>query len=295
MNVSYDAYRVFYYVARCGSFTKAAAALMSSQPNVTRTIHTLEAALGCTLFIRSSKSIALTPEGDALFRRVSVAIEQIEEAEHELARAQSLQDGVVSIGASEVALHCFLLPILGQFRQQHPGVHIRLYNHSTPQAVAALKDGLIDLAVATTPMQLQPSMKATPLKNIREAAVCGDAYAHLTGRPLSLSELTSCPMICLSRQTATYQHYAAWFEARHLTLAPEIEVATADQILPMVINNLGVGFVPEEFLASIPKQVHRLALTDPIPARTIMMVHRTDRFPGIAAKTFQSLLLSSAQ
>ena len=62
MLISYDAYRVFYTVARLGSFTKAAGALLSSQPNLTRTIRNLESALGCTLFVRSNRGAVLTPE-----------------------------------------------------------------------------------------------------------------------------------------------------------------------------------------------------------------------------------------
>ena len=100
MLISYDAYRVFYTVARLGSFTKAAGALLSSQPNLTRTIRNLESALGCTLFVRSNRGALLTPEGEKLFARVAVACEQIQAGEEELASDRSLQSGVVSIGAS---------------------------------------------------------------------------------------------------------------------------------------------------------------------------------------------------
>ena len=72
MVISYDAYRTFYTVAKLGSFTRAANALMSSQPNLTRTIRNLESMLGCTLFVRSNRGVSLTPEGEKLFARVSV-------------------------------------------------------------------------------------------------------------------------------------------------------------------------------------------------------------------------------
>ena len=55
MEISLDYYRVFYHTARCGSITRAAELLYSNQPNVTRTIKNLEQALGCKLFIRSSR------------------------------------------------------------------------------------------------------------------------------------------------------------------------------------------------------------------------------------------------
>ena len=57
MYVSYEHYRVFYYVAKCGNVTQAAKLLLNNQPNVTRTIKNLEAELGCTLFSRSNRGI----------------------------------------------------------------------------------------------------------------------------------------------------------------------------------------------------------------------------------------------
>ena len=75
MNISYDYYRIFYYVAKCGSFTQAANALLGNQPNITRAIKSLEYELGCTLFIRSNKGVALTPEGEKLYQHIEVAFQ----------------------------------------------------------------------------------------------------------------------------------------------------------------------------------------------------------------------------
>ena len=63
MNISYDYYRIFYFVAKHQSFTRAAAILMNNEPNISRAIKNLEHALGCTLFIRSNRGVTLTPEG----------------------------------------------------------------------------------------------------------------------------------------------------------------------------------------------------------------------------------------
>ena len=66
MYISYDYYRVFYYVARYGNVSQAARLLLNNQPNLTRTIKKLEAELGCPLFSRSRKGMKLTPEGAAV-------------------------------------------------------------------------------------------------------------------------------------------------------------------------------------------------------------------------------------
>ena len=62
-NINFEYYKVFYYVARYGSFTQAAKALYSNQPNVARVINLLEQELGCQLMIRTNRGIHLTEEG----------------------------------------------------------------------------------------------------------------------------------------------------------------------------------------------------------------------------------------
>ena len=58
--ITYDYYRIFYYVAQYKSFTRAAEALHNNQPNITRCMNNLESELNCTLFLRSNKGITLT-------------------------------------------------------------------------------------------------------------------------------------------------------------------------------------------------------------------------------------------
>ena len=60
MNVNYEYYKIFYYVAKYSNFTKAAHALGNSQPNITRAMNCLEQQLGCSLFIRNNRGIQLT-------------------------------------------------------------------------------------------------------------------------------------------------------------------------------------------------------------------------------------------
>lgn len=294
MNISYDYYRIFYYVAKYKSFTRAAAVLLNNQPNITRSIKNLESELGCTLFIRSHRGVTLTPEGEKLYTHIALAFEHIERGERELAMDKCLEGGLVSIGASEVALHCTLLPVLRQFRQLHPGVRIRVSNHSTPQAVTALTEGLVDFSVVTTPMDLPSSVKKILLCSIREVPVCGAAYAHLTRKQLPLSQLAEYPLICLGKQTKTYDFYARWFSRNGLVLTPDIEPATADQILPLVKNDLGIGFVPEEFLSSESEStgVYRLAVTPEAPKRDICLLVRNDRPLSIAARELEEMLLN---
>ena len=271
MDVNYDYYRVFYHVAKLGNFTQAAHTLMRNQPNITRTIKNLEHSLDCTLFIRSNRGVRLTPEGEALFAHIRIAVEQIQAGEKAIAMDNSLQSGTVTIAASEVALRCFLLPVLQTYRERYPRVRLKVSNHTTPQAIATLKNGLADLALATTPV--------------------GTAFSELTKQPIPLEALAKYPIISLGTQTKTYALYAQWFLQNGLAFAPDIEAATADQILPLVQSNLGVGFVPQEFLTETDSRtVLPIQLNVPVPTRHVCFLKYTDRPLSVAAKELERMI-----
>lgn len=297
MNISYDYYRVFYYAAKYRSITQAAEVLMSNQPNVTRIIKKLESELGCVLFVRSRQGVQLTPEGEKLFAHVRIAVEHIEAGETELALDRSLQQGTVSIGTNEVALHCLLLQVLKAYRKQNPKIRIRVYSYSTPQAVAALENGLVDLSVVTTPVDVPKSLQMTPIRDFTEVPMCGAAFSHLKNRVLSLADVAEYPMIGLGAHTKTYAFYSELFSQHELVFSPSVEATAADQILPMVRNDLGVGFVPETFLDEVTAAdgVFALQLDQPIPTRTICVLKHSGRSLSIAACRLEEMILAAAE
>ena len=293
MHISLDAYRVFYYVAQYRSFTKAAQLLYSNQPNVTRTIKNLEQDLGCTLFIRTSRNVQLTPEGEALFSHIGPAMQQIQIGEEAVHLHTSLQSGTISIGASEIALHHILLPILETFRQEYPGIRLRIFNSNSQQAVSVLKDRLVDFSLLTPPIETDTHFQCTDLATFREVPVCGTAYAQLAASALSLEQMASFPLISLCKVTSTHRLYSDWFQAHGCSFAPDIETATADQILPMVRANLGIGFIPERTAkaAAVDGSIASLQLKEDPPERTICLIKHKDAPLSIAAAKLEEMLL----
>lgn len=296
-NVSYDYYRIFYYVGRYKSFSTAARMLGSNQPNVTKVMNKLEQQLGCTLFVRSNRGITLTSEGALLYERVKAAYEQLRRAEEELGRDAGLENGIVNIGASETALHGVLLKVLHTFHEQHPKVRIHLFNHSTPQAIQALKQGLVDFCVVTTPLDIPKRFKTTEIMKFTESLIASKDFVNQEKKDsFAIMELADFPIVSMAEGTGTYEYYTEVFAEYGCQFCPNIQAATSDQLIPLIENNLGIGFVPE-FMAEEwlhEKNLKRLSLKNKLPARAICLVENTDKNISIAVDTLKRAILNQS-
>lgn len=293
MNINYEYYRIFYYAAKFKNLTQAAQAANSNQPNISRIIKLIEHELGCNLMIRSNRGITLTPEGERLYSHVKIAVEQLKLAEEELQMTTDLKEGFITIGVTETALHLLLLPVLNQFKKQYPKIHIRILNHLTNQAIDSVKTKLVDFAVIATPPYIDKSLNPYPLMKFRDILIGGPSYAHHENIPVSLKELSHYPLVCLNENTMTYQFYEDFYRRNHLIFKPELEVAATDQILPIIKNDLGVGFIPEIFVkdALSKGDVHQLLLTEEIPSRQICLIENKNHPLSIAARELKKMLM----
>lgn len=296
MNTNFENYRTFYFVAKYGNITAAAEALYSEQPNVTRAIKNLERDLGCVLFARSNKGVTLTPEGKMLYRRVAIAYEQIAAAEEELSRHNGFEEGLLRIGVSETALHEVLLSALVRYHALYPKIKFSLVNLTNTQAISAVKNQAVDFVLISTPFSLDKSLKSVPIKRFQDIVVCGERYRYLTGEKVSFRELTGLCIVSVNKTTKTYEYYRTLFRRYGLEFAPEIEVSTSNQILPIVKNNLGIGFIPASFAENeiANGEVFRLETEEEITPREVCLIKRADFSLSVAAKEFERLLKNSS-
>lgn len=297
MDINFEYYKIFYYVAKYQNLTKAAHVLNNSQPNVTRAMNCLEQEVNCKLFTRTNRGICLTPEGERLYARVSVAMGQFQLAEEELSESAGLEHGSISIGASEIALNIYLLDRLKKFHTQYPGVRLKIQNHSTPQAIHAVQTGEVDFAVITTPTNIEAPLKEVRLKGFQEILVGGKTFEALGQQGLSLKDLKEYPFICLGQQTTTYYFFNQLFLVCGLEIVPDTEAATTDQVLPLVKSELGLAFLPEEMVqgAICGHEVIPIPLKEKIPRRYVCIVYDTKRPMSAAAQRLKKILLEESE
>ena len=119
MDINYELYKVFYYVATTLSFSEASKQLFISQSAVSQAIKTLEKKLEQTLFIRSTKRVQLTPEGEILLRHIEPAINLIQRGETQLVDSAST-GGQIRIWCQRYYLSLLSCSVLRTFPQRVP-------------------------------------------------------------------------------------------------------------------------------------------------------------------------------
>lgn len=146
----------------------AAEHLAISQPAVSQSIKMLESAVGTRLFIRTSRGVRLTAEGELLAGYVSAGYEQIELGEKKLMQMLDLEIGELRIGASDMTLRFYLLPYLERFHEKYPGIKVTVSNAPTPETLASLLKGKIDFGVVSTPFDSVQGIRMMRVKAIED-------------------------------------------------------------------------------------------------------------------------------
>jgi LysR family transcriptional activator of dmlA len=119
-------FALFRAIADAGGISAAAVALQSSPAAVSRRLTSLEAKLGVRLADRSSRRFRLTDEGLLLYERSRTILDQVRDAEAEVASRGGAARGLLKVGApSDLGRH-HLAPILASFVGRHPGLDAHL-------------------------------------------------------------------------------------------------------------------------------------------------------------------------
>ena len=252
----------------------------------------MESQLNCRLFIREARGISLTEEGELLYSHVEIAYRHLLNAQEEIFKQDSRTCSTVEIGATETALHLFLLNAMHDFKQEYPAIKIKIHNHTTPEILKQLANGKLDFAVVTTPYETPKTISCVKVLDFKEILVGGTQYANLSETALQLKDLKDSSWIGLGRGSATYDLYKNFFIEHKIDLEPDMEVATSDLMLPLIENNLGIGFVPEILAQPLlkEKKLVQIHLTCDLPKRSIQIVSDKERGKSLAADTFYKYL-----
>jgi DNA-binding transcriptional LysR family regulator len=125
----------FAQTARRGSFAAAARDLGGAPSTLAKAVARLEASLGVKLFHRTTRQVALTPDGERLFRRCERVLAELEDLQAEAAGTRATVSGTLRVDLPIVYGRRVVLPVLAALQREHPGLQLDV----------RLQDGYADL------------------------------------------------------------------------------------------------------------------------------------------------------
>ncbi len=236
----------------------------------------------------------LTPEGKTFYEYVSAGCAQFFRGEQKITNLMSVDEGSITISATETALHCCLFQAIEAFRKLHPKVRFKILNNSSKKSIEVLKKGQVDMAmISSIPFAMEEPLVIHTVHSYTDILISGRKYRNLKGRMMTLGELCHYPWVSLTSDTITRIFLDSYFAKRGLPFEPAVEFATTDLLLPAIEHNLGIGFLPPEFAkeAMMSGNVFQIEILDEMPDRSVSLVYDSEYPQSIASTAFRKFVL----
>jgi DNA-binding transcriptional LysR family regulator len=242
----------FAAVAEYGTVGRAAAALHSTQPTVSRYIRALERQLGQALFDRHAQGMTLTVAGDALLPSARLILQEMDLARDAMDAIRGLKRGTLRVGGVTAVTRGFLPQVLAAVTRRAPQLRIEVLEASEDRLDSALSHREVDVIFATEAPQGVESSRVGPYQfDDRVVPFCSAQNPLRAESPLALRRLADQTW-ALPRPGATPRLH---FEqlVRELGLqVPEIALQTdsVDLIIQVVARSALLGWLPIQLLAA---------------------------------------------
>ncbi|WP_425259296.1 LysR family transcriptional regulator [Rubrivivax sp. RP6-9] len=225
--------QTFVRVVEAGSFSAVAREAGATQSAISKQVAALERALGVQLLSRTTRSLALTEEGERYFEQARRLVAEIAEAEAALRRGERQLQGWLRVAASVGFGRLKLLPVVQRFLSDHPGVKIDLKLH----------DGFIDLVEQGIDVAVRigaladSSLVARRVGTTRRAVVATPAYLRGLPKGRGSPALPRVPADLLQHNCIVYTELAAR-HAWSFTAGPGAGAAAGTTQVVRVTGNL---------------------------------------------------------
>ena len=177
--------RVLCAVARRASFTAAATDLGISTAYVTKRIAHLERALGTTLFLRTTRQVGITPQGEGVCAWARKVLDAADELDQAAAQSRGALVGTLKVSTSHRLGSLHIAPVLARLRQAHPGLDVWL--ELVDRRVDLIAEGF-DIDIRVGEVQ-EPHLVAHKVAASSRILCAAPGYLQRRGEPASLADL----------------------------------------------------------------------------------------------------------
>lgn len=290
INLSSRDLEAFLALAQAQHFTRAAERCHLSQSAFSQKIARIEQSAGVALFERSTRHVALTPEGEVFAEEVRRIQQDLQHALAHLNQLATRRVGKVAVAALPSVAAVWMPRVIARYRAAHPNIRIDLFDALAGGGLALLREGRVDIAI-TAGGDLR-EFDVVELKSEKFHLVCPRTHPLAGKRSVGLSQLANEEIVHLARGSSVRQHHeAAGVTAR--TGALEVEhLAT---VAALVNEGLGVSVVPELTLFHFERAgLATVPVRDAQLRRPILLARRKGKALSAAARAMVEEIVSRA-
>ena len=294
--VTFRQLRVFTEVARHLSFVRAAETLHLTPPAVTMQIKELEGAIELPLFDRQGRKVSLTTAGEYFLVYAKRLLATLKDADDAMSRFRKLETGLLTVGMVSTAKY-FVPRLLTRFRQEHPGVEVRLQvSANRDQLVTMLTAGEVDMAIMGRPPR-ELATRAEPFAAHPHVFVAPPGHPILRSGHPPASALSQYPLIVREAASGTRALMDRFLQDHRVEARIAMEMPSNETIKQAVMAGMGLSFLSLHTLGLELKaaEIELVHIEDTPVIRTWNVVHLPSRVLSPAAEAFRYFILEEGE
>jgi DNA-binding transcriptional LysR family regulator len=283
--------RIFYTVARLGSFSRAAEELSISQPAVSIQVQAMERSMGAILFHRRRRDHQLTETGRIVYDYAQRLFALANEMQQVLDDLQGVRAGTLTLGASTTPGEYILPTLIGRFQRQFPGVEVSLHIHNSQAIVQQIQRRELDLAVVGAQVE-DPELVVEPYVLDEIVVIAAPSHPLAQESPVPLRALENHPFILREEGSATRRTAEADLQARDVRVKVAMEMGSNEALKRAVASGSALGLVSRYAIG--PELAASLLTVVPVKGwrctRPLSIIYRQDKHLTSAQEAFLTFL-----
>ena len=281
--------QVFFAVAKQGSFTRAADSLFMTQPAVTFQVKQLEEQFNCRLFERQHQKIVLTTAGKLVFEYAEKILALSDEMEGRVGELTGEMGGTLNIGASTTLGEFVLPPILSQFNELFPQVHLRMVVGNSEQIQTSVQEGSLDIGLLDGLMDTK-TVLSEKVGGETLMAVCAKAYPLADLSSVKAAELPEYEYVSREPGSGTRECIEAYLKANGMNpdqLKTVMELGSSEALKSVVQTGLGFALMsPSVVRREVARGELVMVALDPPLRRSFTLLMPKERFRSRTISAF---------